>query len=143
MPLIVQCLHADITYAISVLNKSLKENPDEVQAMPVFFFFITFDCFLVKTLNTHTINAPCSLHLHSTDCDATLDLAFIVDRSGSICGNGEWLYEENGKQTCDNWKLTLDFMTDAVKQMDIGEDQVRVAVVIFGNHGHLMWDLQR
>lgn len=61
-----------------------------------------------------------------------LDLAFVVDHSGSISDNDE------GPKP--NWEYILDFMTSIVQGLEIGYDFNRVAIVTFGNTAKIEFD---
>lgn len=64
-----------------------------------------------------------------------LDLAFVVDHSGSISDNDE------GPQP--NWDYILDFMVSIVNGLDVGSASNRVGVVTFGSQAQLDFDFLR
>ena len=57
------------------------------------------------------------------------DIVFLVDSSGSIQRN--------------NWQLVLDFMKNLVRDYNIGPNNVRVGVALFGNDVQPMFHLDR
>jgi hypothetical protein len=61
-----------------------------------------------------------------------LDLAFIVDSSGSI--------EDAAKG---NWNLVLDFIATVVAQYQIGENDVRVSMVVYSTKGEIKFYLDQ
>ena len=67
--------------------------------------------------------------------ECVLDVGFVVDGSGSICGN------VGGTKTCANWESMKQFIRDVVGKVQISENGTRVAMVTFSDKGHLIWDL--
>ena len=61
-----------------------------------------------------------------------LDLNFVVDSSGSIDYKGE-----------ENWNITLQFVSDVVRQFRIGPNDVQVAFVLFSDVATVEWGLAR
>ena len=66
-----------------------------------------------------------------------LDLALVVDGSGSICEND--LSYANGK--CDNWRAVINFLADLVNVMDIDGGKARVGLVLFSTDAEVRWSL--
>lgn len=64
-----------------------------------------------------------------------LDLAFVVDHSGSINDNDE------GPKP--NWDYILDFMVSIVNGLDVGSASNRVGVVTFGSQAQVDFNFQR
>ncbi|KAK2180405.1 hypothetical protein NP493_444g02002 [Ridgeia piscesae] len=62
-----------------------------------------------------------------------VDFVFIVDGSGSICGNQP--------NECDNWRSIKQFLRSVVSKMSVGPNGSKVAMVTFGSIGNLIWDL--
>ena len=54
---------------------------------------------------------------------ATADIVFVVDSSGSIRDKG-----------FENWDIVLEFISDIVGALPIGENGVRVGMVVFSNN---------
>lgn len=69
--------------------------------------------------------------VQSTQC-GFLDLAFVVDHSGSISDNDEG--------PLPNWNYILQFMTSIVQGLQIGYDFNRVAIITFGNDAEIDFD---
>ena len=63
-------------------------------------------------------------------CASVVDLAFVIDSSGSI--------EEKG---VGNWNLVLRFVSDVVNRFIIGRDSVRVALVRYGENANIEFHL--
>ena len=64
----------------------------------------------------------------------SIDLALIVDSSGSIRDN-------NVVGQTDNWELVLNFLQQLVQGLNVGAQQTRVGMVIFGNSGRVEFQL--
>lgn len=62
-----------------------------------------------------------------------MDLAFVVDSSGSICN------DEGGP--CANWDSLLTFIKELVQSMIIGENDVRCAMIEFDSYAWIRWNL--
>ena len=68
----------------------------------------------------------------NADCVTRADIGFIIDSSGSIRDKG-----------ANNWNLMLDFMARIVRSVDVGRDDVHVAVVKFSDFAELEFRLDR
>jgi len=64
--------------------------------------------------------------------ECLLDLAFVVDSSGSIIYKGQT-----------NWDTALQFVANFSRQFIIGPDNVRIAFVIFSTTAKVEWGLTR
>ena len=64
--------------------------------------------------------------------ECLLDLAFVVDSSGSINFKGPT-----------NWDTTLQFVANVTRQFVIGPSNVQVAFVVIGDAGKVEWGLTR
>jgi len=62
------------------------------------------------------------------------DVVFCIDNSGSI--------RDNNPPGGDNWRLILNFVQALLKQVGVKEEGTHVAVVTFGERGHVEFDLQ-
>ncbi len=82
-------------------------------------------------------NSAC--YLTAVCRDFNLDLAFVIDASGSICDEDPTYNVDTN--TCDNWALTLAFVTEAVNQLTIGPEAAQVAVIVFADDCDLQWTL--
>ena len=69
--------------------------------------------------------------------EATLDIAFVIDTSGSICENDPTY--SNG--ICDNWRFMLDFVNNVISSLGIETDKTRVGVVTFSTEGEFQFGL--
>lgn len=58
--------------------------------------------------------------------DCFIDVAFVIDESGSI-------RDSNVDGQPDNWGLIIDFIKSVVRGVNIGPTQSRAAAVNFGN----------
>lgn len=77
------------------------------------------------------------------DCkNATMDLVFVVDGSGSICDNDPE-FRKGIDTTCDNWKFILKFMRDMTNSLTIGMTATRVGLVTFATKAQVAWNLTR
>lgn len=63
-----------------------------------------------------------------------MDLTFVVDSSGSIC-------RDKRVETCDNWDALRQFIHNIVKDMTIGPNDVRVAMIEFESSAWIKWNL--
>lgn len=70
-----------------------------------------------------------------------MDLCFIVDSSANICDTDARF--EMGDGDCDNWNTIVKSMYRSVARMDIGEDAIRVGLVVFSTKAYRRWDLTR
>ena len=74
-----------------------------------------------------------------------MDLTFMIDSSGSICDRDptkETTIVDGKRMTnCENWGLNVGFTAAIVEGLEIGQDETRVAAVLFANQGELLWDL--
>jgi hypothetical protein len=78
----------------------------------------------------------CSSHVRAQiDCINILDLALLVDNSGSIRDSNP----QDGSY--DNWDLVTQFMSDLVQNLNVGIDGTRVALVKYANRVHVEFDL--
>lgn len=69
-----------------------------------------------------------------------MDLALIIDGSSSICDNDTSRVDTGGEVTCDNWNTVRQFLGLLVEMLDIRPNNVRVALVVFGEQGTMLWD---
>ncbi len=70
--------------------------------------------------------------------DVRVDMVFLVDESGSICGDDPKSIV-NGR--CQNWTGITDFLNVIVEHLTINQDKARVAMVAFGNEARLIFNL--
>lgn len=76
----------------------------------------------------------------TTGCSTSvIDLAFVVDGSGSICDNDP--LNDRNVPGCPNWNLVLGFISEAVTELSIGVNDAHVALIMFANDGITQWDL--
>lgn len=71
-----------------------------------------------------------------------MDLCFLVDTSGSICDLSPG-FNFNTDTTCLNWMQIVWFIGNITKNLQIGSNAARVALVTFGDTGKLIWNLDR
>ncbi len=71
--------------------------------------------------------------------DSVIDLAFVVDASGSICENDQTF--DNVQNTCENWRSVLQFIRDAVSELTIGPSNAQVALIVYSNNAVVEWPL--
>ena len=72
------------------------------------------------------------------DCaTSVIDLAFLIDGSGSICDSDE-SYDGT---TCNNWRSVQTFLKNAVRQLGVGPKNARISFVLFSNDGILKANL--
>ena len=69
-----------------------------------------------------------------TFSDCRVDLAILLDRSGSIC-NDEYVTD------CRNWQDALAFVVALVEGIDVGPDGARVSLTTFDNTANIQWSL--
>ena len=65
-------------------------------------------------------------------CQLRLDLCLIIDSSGSVKDRNP-----------DNWRLQLEFFADLVASFPIGQDNTRVAAIVFSEEVRLVFSLNR
>ena len=87
-----------------------------------------YDVAYGSTSNLCTNGIACH-SLAVSECKRKIDIAFVIDQSGSITDKNP----PNGAY--DNWELVKDFVIRVVNYFNIGYDETRVAAVTFGNHG--------
>jgi hypothetical protein len=63
-------------------------------------------------------------------CHGKSDIVFVVDSSGSI-DDSDIL----------NWERVKNFTKSVVELLDIGRDNVRIGLVLFGNEAHIQFYL--
>lgn len=88
----------------------------------------------------------CSTTPNLDKCDSLIervDLAFLVDGSGSICDNDPSKSEQDGIATCNNWISLKRFLQEIVSNLDIGESRTRIALITFANDAELIFDFNR
>lgn len=68
-----------------------------------------------------------------------MDLAFVIDGSGSICDD----QPSNPYQPCDNWEFLLNFVNQVTETFKIGPDDTQVTVATFANTVSIPWDFTR
>ena len=66
-----------------------------------------------------------------SECRAPLDIALIIDSSGSI------------NEVTVNWPTVIDFLIRLVNQFDIGVDGVHIGAVQFSDRERLEWTLDQ
>ena len=71
-----------------------------------------------------------------------MDLAFVVDGSGSIC-DADPNFNYAVDTTCDNWSFIVQFIHRIVSELTIGPMDTRVALVTFSSRAALQWNLTR
>ena len=71
-----------------------------------------------------------------SECRAKLDLCLLIDSSGSVRDN-------NYLGGPDNWKLQLDFFANLVAGYTIGQNDIRVAAIVFSDQARLVFPLNR
>ncbi len=77
--------------------------------------------------------------------DTVLDLALIVDSSGSICDNDATrITDQNGNPiSCNNWGFVLSFLRLLLNELEIGEDENHIALIRFSSATTLIYGLNR
>jgi len=76
-----------------------------------------------------------NLHVHVADrvitvvAECVLDIAFIVDCSGSI--------RDTHRPVIDNWELIIDFLVNVVSSFTIGVNEALFGAVSFGTQSNL------
>lgn len=78
------------------------------------------------------LSVAVSIHAQSDGCTAVLDLALVVDSSGSI----------NDADPA-NWDLVRTFTQEIARRFTIGENAVRIGVTKFSNNGNVEFFLNR
>ena len=78
----------------------------------------------------------CKLFL-DLQCSEKADICFVLDSSGSICGN------RDANQFCEAWFLLLSFVTSVVDAFDIGTQQTRIGIVTFSSDATLVFPMDR
>src|SRR6218665_2758461 len=73
-------------------------------------------------------------------CKIRLDLAFIVDGSGSICNV---ISARAYNASCDDWEFNLKFIGKMICRLNIGPDDSRVALVKFATTAEVEWLLNK
>ncbi len=74
-----------------------------------------------------------------------IDLAFIVDASGSICDNDATaVRDQNGNVvSCNNWLLVKNLLNQVTRDLVIGERDAHLGLVLFSGRVDLIFDLNR
>ena len=70
-------------------------------------------------------------------CVTNLDIAFIIDGSGSIRDANP------ADGSFDNWNLLLQFVAAIIRRLPVGQSRTRVAAVLFSDRGVLLFRLDR
>ena len=70
-------------------------------------------------------------------CLKKADVCFVIDSSGSICGN------TRGTPPCTNWSLFLSFVNNVISTFTVGEHQTRVGVVTFSDDAKLEFTMNQ
>jgi len=73
-------------------------------------------------------------------CTEVMDLAFVVDGSGSIC-DSDPNFNFSRDSTCQNWNFILQFIGRVCDTLTIGPNATRVAMVMFSSSARLVWGL--
>ena len=68
------------------------------------------------------------------DCDVKMDLTFVVDNSGSI-------RDKNRENALDNYILLKKFIQTLVDQLDVGEENTRIAAVRYSDDAKIEFNL--
>lgn len=68
-----------------------------------------------------------------------MDLAFVIDGSGSICEK----QGSNSYEPCDNWRSILSFINVLLQGFTIGSKDTRVALETFANTAEISFDFKR
>ncbi|KAK2161027.1 hypothetical protein LSH36_122g02004 [Paralvinella palmiformis] len=72
--------------------------------------------------------------------DNPIDLAFIVDGSGSICDNDPTRQIIDNQVTCNNWRSVVNFISGAVDRLNIGAQDAQIALVTFADKGSVYFN---
>src|SRR6218665_1200047 len=72
-----------------------------------------------------------------TECTQAMDLTFVIDSSGSICGDVPDI------TTCDNWDALRNFTHAIVDDMIIGPNNFMVAMIEFESSAWIRWNLTK
>ncbi len=67
-------------------------------------------------------------------CFRRADVCFVIDSSGSICGN-------QVQSSCYNWFTLLSFVNSIIDAFDVGVDRTRVGLVTFSNDAVLQFGM--
>lgn len=71
----------------------------------------------------------------TTDCSSSdADVVFVLDSSGSIC-------DDQPVPTCQNWQTMVAFVHEIATQLNIGIDNTRVGVIVYGSQAQNRWFL--
>lgn len=69
--------------------------------------------------------------------DTIIDLAILVDGSGSICGDcGDCI-------TCKNYDLVKTFVNGVIQELNVGPDAAKISVVLFSERAQILFDFNR
>ena len=71
-----------------------------------------------------------------------MDLAFVIDMSGSICDNDP-TFNYDTDITCNNWRSIVQFVYQTVANLTIGPLETNVALITFETTAVLRWNLTR
>ena len=66
-------------------------------------------------------------------CKRVMDLVFVLDKSGSICGGGSGKYLDRNGCDLGNWIKIQDFVVSIVESFDVGTDASMIGIVTFSN----------
>ncbi len=64
-----------------------------------------------------------------------------MDGSESICGDDPTFNIE--QNSCNNWRQVQSFIAYAVRELNIGSENARVAVITFADEGTIQWNLHQ
>ena len=70
-------------------------------------------------------------------CFKQADVYFIIDSSGSICG------QDHIGTSCDNWSRLLSFINSIIDAFTVGEKETRVGVVTFSTDASLTYTMDQ
>ena len=73
----------------------------------------------------------------TSTCQTKVDLCLIIDSSGSVRDNNPL----DGSH--DNWQLQLEFFSNLLKNFTIGQNDTRVAAIVFSEEVNLVFPLNR
>ena len=71
-----------------------------------------------------------------------MDLAFVVDQSGSIC-DSDLTFHYDTDTTCSNWISIVQFIYNTVANLTIGPMDTNVALITFQTYVTLQWNLTK
>lgn len=97
-----------------------------------FFKSASFD--ELKEIRQQVITQTCKDPEPVGCTDTVIDLAILVDGSGSICGNC------GGCETCDNYELVKNFVLGVIKELQVGPDAARISVVLYSNEAQTLFN---